>query len=372
MIIVALAGVSIAERVNILPPLDWPSFLKPIQNFLAVHAVGSLAMTYVIGAAGPLLVGLFLIRKYPLKKPEWSLFKSYFNFALPIALMSVIGIISVNIDKIMIGYFWTATEVGYYFTIQQIIQFLTIIYMSVGIVLFPALSEHHASNNFKKLKQTTLSAERYISMVMVPPIILIIIYSRTVIDIMLSSAFLPASFTLIILTFYTYLYSRNTAYGSLMAGINRPDIIAKVSILICGVNIILNYLFIPKYGLIEPIGISGPNGAAVATVISILVGFIAIRIATFKLIKIHFLERHTPLHLVAGAVMAFSLYFFGTIVNVERWYHLIIFGLIGLAVYLFVLVISKEINKKDFYFFLDVFHIRKMVDYIKYELNGHD
>lgn len=370
MIIIALAGVIIAERINILPSLDWPNFLKPIQNFLAVHAIGSLAMTYVIGAAGPLIVGLLLMRKYPLKRPDWQLFKSYFHFALPITLMSVIGIISVNIDKIMIGYFWTATEVGYYFTIQQILQFLTIIYMSVGIVLFPALSEYHAHNNFKKLRETTLLAERYISMVIVPPIILIIVFSSTIIDIMLSSAFLPASTALIILTLYTYLYSRNTAYGSLIGGINRPDISAKVSILICCVNIILNYFFIPKDGLLTSIGISGPNGAAVATVLSIFVGFVAIRIAVFRLIKIHVLDGHTPLHLVAGTIMAFILYLFGLIVNVNRWHHLIIFGLCGLAIYLLVLCILKEFKKQDFYFFLDVFHLKKMVNYIKYELKN--
>lgn len=371
MIIVALAGVIIADRVNISSAIDWPNFLKPIQNFLAVHAVGSLAMTYVIGAAGPLIVGLLLMRKYPVKRPDWQIFKNYFHFALPMALMSVVSVISVNIDKIMIGYFWTATEVGYYFTIQQIIQFLTIIYMSVGIVLFPALSEHHTLNNFKKLREITLLAERYISMVMIPPIILIIVYSSTIINIMLSSAFLPASTTLIILTFYTYLYSRNTAYGSLIGGINRPDIAAKVSILICGVNIVLNYFFIPKDGLISFVGISGPDGAALATVISILVGFIAIRIAAFKLIKIQLLENHTPLHIFAGVAMAFILYLFGLIINVSRWYHLIIFGLFGLGIYILVLYFLKEFKKQDFYFFLDIFHLKKMVNYIKDELKIH-
>jgi len=199
IILVALAGVSIVGVVSIAPAVNWPNFLQPLQHFIAIHAIGSFAMAYVFSAATTFFVGIWLLRKYPIKKPSFNLFKSYFSFALPIMLISVIGVISVNIDKIMIGYFWTSVEVGYYFTVQQILQIILVFSSAVGIVLFPTLSGHHASKNFEKIKETTHLAERYISMVTIPPIIFVIVFANPVINIMLSSAFLPAASVLITL-----------------------------------------------------------------------------------------------------------------------------------------------------------------------------
>ncbi len=368
-ILVVLAGVSIVG-VSIAPAVNWPQFLWPLQHFIAIHAIGSFAMTYVFAVATTFFVGMWLLRKYPIKKPSFNLFKSYFSFALPIMLISVIGVISVNIDKIMIGYFWTSVEVGYYFTVQQILQIILVFSSAIGIVLFPMLSEHHSSKNFEKIKETTHLAERYISMVMIPPIVLVIIFAKPVINIMLSSAFLPAASVLVTLTIYALIAGLRIPYSSLISGINRPGVAAKVGIAICATNISLNYLFIPKSGLLSTIGINGPTGAAVATVMSSLVGFFGLRLAAKKLTGIKLLQSHTPRHIIAGLIMAGILYYIGSLVLLVRWYHLLGFAMIGLGIYLLMLIIAREFTKKEFNFFIDILNIRKMYRYIYREIKG--
>ena len=369
MILVALAGVNIAGII-IPPAIDLPQFLQPLQRFLAHHAVGSLAMTYVFGVLATFFVGMWFLRKYPLKKPSWNLCKSYFFFALPMLIMSVIMVISVNVDKMMIGYFWTSTEVGYYFTVQQVLQLLLIIQGSISAVLFPTLSAYHSNKNFEKIKQTTHLAERYISMVMIPPVIVIIIFVNPLISIMLSSAFLPAASVLIVLTIYAFIFSLRIPYASLISGVNRPGIAAKIGGAICGTNIVLNYLFIPEWGLLSPFGINGPTGAAVATVLSSLVGFFGVRLAAKKLTGIKLMQSHTPRHIIAGVVMAGVLYYVNLLIPLVRWYHLIGFALAGLGVYLGILFILKEFKKEDLNFFLDILHPKEMLSYIKSELKG--
>ena len=366
-ILVALAGVSIVG-VSIAPAVNWPSFLQPLQQFIAIHAIGSFAVTYVFAVATTFFVGMWLLRKYPIKKPSYNLFKSYFSFALPIMLISIIGVISINIDKIMIGYFWTSVEVGYYFTVQQILQIILVLSSAVSIVLFPTLSRHHSSKNFGKIKETTHLAERYISMVMIPPIVVIILFAKPVIDIMLSSAFLPAASVLITLIIYAFITSLVMPYSSLISGINRPGVAAKIGFAICVTNISLNYLFIPRGGLLSSFGISGPTGAAVATVVSSLVGFFGLRLASKKLTGIKLIQSHTPRHIIAGLIMAGVLYYVGSLLPLIRWYHLLIFAGIGLAIYLGVLFVLKEFKKQDLMFFLDMLHPKEMLSYIKSEL----
>lgn len=375
MILVALAGVTSIGMISISSVVDWPQFLQPLQQFLADHAVGSLAMTYVFGVMATFFVGIWFLRKYPWKRPSWELCKSYFSFALPIMLISIISVISVNIDKIMIGYFWTSTEVGYYFTVQQILQIFSILSPAVGVVLFPTISKYHSFKNFQKIRSIIHLAERYISMVMIPFMVVIIIFVNPIINIMLSSAFLPAASVLITLTIYAFISGLMMPYGSLISGINRPGIAAKIGFVMCATNISLNFLFIPEWGLLSSFGINGPTGAAIATVLSALVGFFGLRIAAKKLTGIKLLQSHTPRHIIAGLVMGIMLYFLAfrtSFFPFIHWYHLLGFAGIGLAVYLVVLFILKEFKKQDLLFFLNILHPKEMFRYITTELKDKD
>jgi O-antigen/teichoic acid export membrane protein len=368
MIMVAFAGVGVAGRAA---RVGWPEFLEPLQIFITKHALGSLAMTYAFAMIATFLVGMWLLRNYPIKKPNKEYLKSYFVFAMPIMLFSVIGIISINIDKIMIGFYWTETEVGYYFSIQQILQIIMVLYLAVGTILFPTISKFHSKKNLEKIKKTTLLAERYISMIMIPPMVLIIVLAYPIINIFLSSVFLPAASVLIVLSIYTFIFSLNRPYSSLITGMNRPGTTTKIGLMICLVNIPLNFLFIPHTGLLSPLGINGPTGAAIATLCSVLVGFIGFRYAAKRLSGIKILQTHTPRHMIAGVVMGIVLYFIAFKTNLfpnVYWYFLLMFAAIGLAVYLGVLFLLREFNKKDFNFFLDILHPKKMAKYITSEL----
>jgi len=365
MIIVALAGVSVA---GISPVIIFPQFFQPLQQYLSAHAVGSLATAYVFSAMASFFVGIWLLRKLPLKKPSWELTKNYLIFALPIMLISVMGIISVNVDKIMIGYFWTSIEVGYYFTVQQIFQMIIVVSGAVSIVLFPTLSKYHSYNKFKKINQTTHLAERYISMMILPVVVVIITFVNPVINIMLNSAFLPAASVLVGLTIYAFITSLMVPYSSLISGINRPGVAAKVGVTMFAANILLNYLFIPADGLLSSFRINGPTGAAVATVLSGLVGFFGFRLAAKKLTGIKLLQSYTPRHIIAGLVMGFVLYCFNFLILEIHWYHLLGFAGLGLAVYLGVLFVLKEFKKQDLMFFLDMLRPKEMLSYVKSEL----
>jgi O-antigen/teichoic acid export membrane protein len=366
MILVALAGVGL---VGLAPVIDWPSFLHPAQQFFAEHPIGSLAMAYVFGIATTVLVGFLLMRKNPWKKPSREMGKSYLSFALPMLLYSIIVTITANIDKIMIGYFWTAIEVGYYFSLQQILQIILVISSGFQTVLFPVYSGHYVKKDFEKINRTTRVVERYVSMVTIPAVIVIIVFVNPMISIMLNSAFLPASSTLIVLTLYALLASLMAPYYSLIMGVNRPGIYAKIGLGISFINIALNLLFIPQWGLLSSFMIYGPLGAAIAIVLSNIVGFVWIRFSAKKLTGIHLLQTHTPRHILAGVIMGGILYYFSQFLPLIRWYHLLGFAGMGLLIYLVLLFVLKEFQKKDLHFFLDLLRPKEMLSYIKSELN---
>jgi len=368
MIFVALAGVLIIGKKTIAPAIHWPGILQPLQQFLALHAVGSLAMAYVFGVLAVFLVGLYLLRTYEWNKPTVLMAKSYLSFAFPLMFASIIGVISVNIDKIMIGYFWTAKEVGYYFAVQQVSQSIVIIPTAVCTVLFPTLSQFHAQQNFEKIKSIISSAERYISMILIPIVVVIFIFVQPVINILLNSAFMPATSVLLILALYALLMGLTMPYSALMGAINRPDMSMKIGVATCVVTIGLNFLFIPKDGLLSTFGITGPTGAATATIFASLITFVGLIIAAKKLAAIKMMQSHTPRHLLAGIIMGGSLYSLNIIFPVSRWYQLIGFSFIGISIYITVLFLLKEFKKEDLFFFLNILYPKETLRYIKSEL----
>jgi O-antigen/teichoic acid export membrane protein len=325
-------------------------------------------MCYVIGISVVFLVATWLLRRYPIKRYNKDLAKSYLVFALPVMLLAITSVIALNVDKVMLGYFWSFKEVGYYFSVQRITILLLAIPTAVGTVLFPTISEYHARNNVAGIEEVTHSAERYISMVAIPLITFVIIFPEPIINIVLSSAFLPAASTLAMLTVYVFILSLTRPFSSLIIGINRPDIAAEIGVGICMANIGLNYLFIPEWGLLSPLGINGSVGAATATVLSQLVGFIGLRVAAMRLTGIKLMQTNTPRHIVAGVVMGIVLYYLNSLIPLVRWYHLIGFALVGVAVYVGVLVITREFKKRDLNFFLDLAQPAGMLEYIKSEL----
>jgi len=368
MILVALAGVGL---IGLAPVVAWPDVLLPLRQFLAGHPIGSYAMAYVFGMASSVMVGFWLLRKNPLKKPSKKLGKSYFAFTMPILIFSIFSTIATNIDRLLIGFFWTQKEVGDYFSLQQILQIIIIIAVAFNTVLFPVYSEYHSAKNVKKINGTTLLAERYISMVIMPPVVVIIVFAKPLINVMLNSTFVHASPTLIVLTLYAILLSFMAPYYSLLIGMNKPGTYAKIGLGISIINIALDVLFIPQWGVLTPVGINGPTGAAVALVVANVVGYVWVRLSARKLTGIQVVQSHTPRHIGAGVVTGIILYFIGFqsgLFPVVRWFHLILFAMIGLVIYLAVSYLLKEFTKKDLEFFLELINPKKIYHYVTSEI----
>lgn len=206
-------------------------------------------------------------------------------------------------------------------------------------------------------------------MVMVPPVVVFIVFAHPVIGIILSESFYPAASTLVVLTIYVYILSLTRPCYALTSGINKPFIGAKIGTVMCIMNIILNFLLIPGDGLLSSVGVSGPLGAAVATLTSGFVGFVWFKFTVKKLIGVKTISSHIPRHLLAGLVMGVVLYIISNTILTVRWYLLIVFALIGLAIYLGILYVLKEFNKKDLSFFINIIQPKEMYKYIKSELN---
>jgi O-antigen/teichoic acid export membrane protein len=340
----------------------------PIIVTVAIASLGVLflAGAYLIAQLVILMTAILLFRGYPIGKPSKEYLKSYTAFALPAAIGEFAIVFSTGIDKVMIQHFCSFEEVGFYVAIYQMIYFFMIIPGAVGTLLLPTISEYHSKKDFGNIKRVVHASERYLSMLILPIIVLIFIFSKSIILIILGETFLPSANILILLSFMLFFAATTRPYGVLIEGINRPIIAGKINLFSCIMNVLLNVVFIPEeLGGIKLFGL-GAVGAALAMLIAWIIRWMLFHISSYKLIKIKFNPR-ILLHFIAGILMGIILY----TIKEAMVYHLIYIiplGLLGIGCYFGILHLLKEFKKEDLYYLLDVVNPKKMGKYVKKEI----
>jgi O-antigen/teichoic acid export membrane protein len=284
----------------------------PLAIFIAVNSLGvfALAGSYVIGVFFMFIVSFYMFKKYPIKKFDMKTFKSYYLFAIPISVSSGIAMISTNIDKVMLQLFWDSTLVGYYFGVQRLTAVIIFMSIAVSTLLFPTLSRYHGKNDYREIRRLTISAERYVSIVIVPSVVFFIVFSKPLLNLIHGDMAQNASTIFQLMAVYSLFVCFYKIFANQIIAINKPSLGAKIGISMAVLNIILNLILIPKD--IKSLGVNlmgmGAEGAALATTISMAYGL---------LISKHFARKLTGtpwnpkifLHLFAAIIMGLVLYF---------------------------------------------------------------
>jgi O-antigen/teichoic acid export membrane protein len=343
--------------------------------FVALSGMGVLALawTYVAGEISQLVMVLLFFRGYPIKKPTKAYLKNYSIFAFPLMIVTTSNIIMHNIDKIMIQLFWNAADVGYYFAAYRLSNFITLFTTAIVMLIFPTYSQLHKKGNISKIKKLTFDSERHLSLIVFPMVFGLFILAEPTAFILLSG-WTPAVPMLQILPFMSLFLALSAPYEAQFNGMNKPKINRNRIIIMLILNLTLNILLIPTdiqmLGGVRLFGL-GARGAAIATAVSVGVSLVYTRIMSYRLTRSKGNIRiliHAFAAVIMGAILYVLLYSFDLVTWITRWYHLFMFGLIGLGIYLGILAIFREFTKEDFWFYMETINIKKMFSYIKDEL----
>lgn len=255
-----------------------------------------------------------------------------------------------NIDKVFIQLFWSAKEVGEYFAVFNLSRFVILFSSAVGTLLLATISSYHSNHYLDQIKEIVLKAERYLSMITFPIILMVISLAYPIIHILLSDKYLPAVIIFQILPLFVLIEVLSGPYTQQLSGVDMPNHARNRILIMMLTNILLDMILIPKG--INSLGIKllgwGIKGAAIATMISYIVGLLYIRIVPWKVSGIKGNWR-IGIHALAALLMAGVLYYIQGYVYITRWYDLLFISLFGIFVYFGILFVLREIQKRRFY-----------------------
>jgi O-antigen/teichoic acid export membrane protein len=133
-------------------------------------------------------------------------------------------------------------------------------------------------------------------------------------------------------------------------------------------NIVLNLLFIPSSLFGFPLPGLKDAGAALATVLSMALGFFVLRRAAATVT--HFpSERFMFSHLSASVIMVIPLFYFAQFIGGDaRFFHLILLALFGGMIYVVTLRVVGALTDEDIAFFRSLMSPGATADYMRDEL----
>lgn len=190
-------------------------------------------------------------------KPRFR-FKEIYLFSFPVLISSFMYLSILWTDILMLGVFSESNQVGIYRACMQIVVLFEIIVISFNAATSRQYSVLYQNNRLDDLKTTYSTANRWIAFIITPIFLIIVIKSRELLELM-GSDFTAGWIALIILAFGQVIRAYLGSSGFLLVLCKYQKTEMLNSVVVAILNITLNALLIPEYGI---------AGAAIATSLS--------------------------------------------------------------------------------------------------------
>lgn len=301
------------------------------------YGLQEVVLALLAGSVLNVLVSFFLtVRKIvkPSIELDLKLCMKLVKAAFPFGLVYIFVIIYFQVDTVMLSVMKGDAPVGWYNAAYKLIFALQIFPVAFVNALFPIISRYFVSSK-EALKMAFLKAFKYLIIIGFPIAVGVTILAEKIILLIYGEEFMPSVITLKILIWVAALMFLTYLFGNVIGSIDKQSVIAKVSGINAVVNVVLNFILIPKYSYI---------GAAIATLTTEMVGFALYYFFIVKHLQKIALLRYLWRPVISGVLMGMSLYFFK---NTN------FFVLITLATFLYfvVLLILKAFTREELYLF---------------------
>jgi len=243
------------------------TFKFGIEEVIIANILSCFVAIIVLFYLAKRIIGVFHLRF------NSSYIKDVFRYGFKIYLGTIIQVLHYKIDLFLVNIFMNPIAVGFYSLAVALVEKIWLISQSAGVILFPKVS---SETNKKNLKEFTPLVCRNVLLFTLTAAILLFFVGRLLIVFIYSEKFLNSVLPFQILLIGAVTMSGWRILANDLYGRGRPELNIYISFWSVVLNIILNILWIPKFGII---------GAAWATSVSYTFAFILILFTYSKISK---------------------------------------------------------------------------------------
>jgi O-antigen/teichoic acid export membrane protein len=227
-----------------------------IMGAAAPHTLG-------IMAAAIIMFLLFKRRLFPNFRSVKALknHSELFWYSIPLIVAEISGIIMGWLDTIFLGFFKTASETGIYNAAVPTANIIYSMSSIFGVLFFPIVTGYFAKKKYKEMHRTYKVISKWAFSVSFPFLLLMLLFSKNILYIFFGPEYASGALSLSILAtgYFFSIFFLTSAH--ILVAIKKTRWVAVNFMISAIINVTLNYVLIPVYGMI---------GAAVATTISVI------------------------------------------------------------------------------------------------------
>ena len=289
--------------------------------------VAAVAIVVVISALANALIHLFFVGRsfVPLRLQfDRDFLRLQLQVATPFILVGIFFILDNRMDNIVLSLLLDETAVGYYSAALAVVTALTMIPQGIRSAIYPILARIQA-NQPEVLSTAYRHIHKYLMIVALPIVAGIVMISSDLITWLFTDAFLPSAAVLRLLVLTFLAFSINVLNSRVLVVHDQQALMARFLLISLLVNLTALLIAVPLWGI---------QGAALAKVLSALVlAFLTQRAVRFTAPPAALASLWTR-PLLAVCCMS-------VVVWAGRGYGMVWQIVVGAAVYLFVLMITR-------------------------------
>ena len=272
--------------------------------FMAGLKLSSLVFSELISVLLAAVLAYYFLRKlFPLIWRETRAVanrRELLGFSAPLFLMESLNFILMRVDVIMIGIFLMSQQVGIYNAATRVAMLQLIPLASVNSIFAPMIAEYHGRGDLVSLRKNFKVATRWIFSLAFPFCLFVMLFPAPLLR-LFGSEFASGSKALIILAVGQLVDAATGPVDYLIMMTGHPKLTLSNSLFLALLNVILNLLLIPRFGIV---------GAAMATATSIAVVNLLRLAEVYYILKVHPYRWNFMKPLVAGILAATFTYTF--------------------------------------------------------------
>jgi O-antigen/teichoic acid export membrane protein len=246
-------------------------------------------------------------------------------YSFPLLGVTFLDYIVVWTDTLMVGFFRTSSEVGLYSAAVKTSMLLVFILVSFNFIFAPVISDLHNRKEMRDLEIMFKTITRWSFTCAFPLFLMMVIWGDAIMG-LFGSEFILAVTPLVILSIGQLINLSTGSVGTMLIMTGRTVLPLINSIVAFILNVIFNYVLIPKYGIV---------GAAYATSISLTI------FNLLRLIEVVILFRMHPYSLsyIKPIIAGISSVGIVSVLTTKTYIH----GFLGVGIGVFAIIVLYAI-----------------------------
>lgn len=303
-----------------------------LLDYGLIGAILSIFLSNIIIEA---IMLIFAIKKIGIAKPKFTPIKEYLHFSIPLLpLILTVWIVSSS-DRLIIGFFKGASNVGYYSAGYNLGNLLFLFIMIIGVTIRPILVKLYTEKKTKEIKAVLSHTYKYYLMITIPSVFGIALLSKPLLKILTLTEIANQAYIIVpIIAIAIVMQGSARFYEEILFLEKKTKTISKIWIIAAILNIILNFIFIPFFGIIS---------AAITTLIAYTAALTITYYYASKQINFKKYYKTTLKTIIASIAMSIFIIAFypNTIITILL---IIIFSVL---IYFMILFLTKTLTKKE-------------------------